>query len=144
MTAMLDKLASPGSFSSIATPKPTGVLSSVYSAVSYYSPVKFLFPPGDVFLVTGTTGSLGAATLSKLIESKSVRKIYALNRPVKGSGKSLLERHEYAFESKGYDAALASSSKVVLLEADITEDGLGVDTSLEREVMIFMVSPRWH
>ncbi|KAF8879343.1 acetyl-CoA synthetase-like protein [Mucidula mucida] len=134
MTAMLDKLASPGSFSRVAIPMPAGVLSSIYNTVSFYSPVKFFFPSGDVVLVTGTTGGLGAATLAKLLESSSVRKIYALNRPVKGSGKSLLERQKHAFKSKGYDGALASSSKVVLLEADITEDGLGVDTSLEREI----------
>ncbi|KAG7442861.1 acetyl-CoA synthetase-like protein [Guyanagaster necrorhizus] len=92
-----------------------------------------LHSPGDVILITGTTGGLGAATLVKLADSESVHRIFVINRSAK-DGRSLLERQEEALESRGYDPAIASLSKMVLIEADLTEPGFGIEASIEKEI----------
>ncbi|KAK0205437.1 acetyl-CoA synthetase-like protein [Desarmillaria ectypa] len=117
--AMLDRHAS--SFSLV-------VLSS-----SLRSPASTLHSRGDVILITGTTGGLGAATLAKLAYSDSVHKIFAINRPAK-DGRNFMERQEKALESRGCDPAIASLSKVVLIEADLTEPGFGIGASIEKEI----------
>lgn len=120
---MLDKL---GSFTTPATPKSS---TSFFATIGRHS----FFAPREVVLITGTTGGLGAATLVKLVQSKSVKKVYALNRQPK-SGANLLEKQRIALESRGYDPKVAAHPKVVLVAADITETGLGVEASLDREV----------
>ena len=87
---------------------------------------------GDVVLLTGTTGALGAALLATLVSDPSVRKVYAFNRPSVSMVHS--ERQKLALETAGYDPSIVNSPKVVLVEADMREDGLGVGPSLEREV----------
>lgn len=90
----------------------------------------------DVILITGTTGALGSAALAKLVASKSVGKIYAVNRRSK-QGVAMIKRQEQAFMSRGYDPGIAKSHKVVLIEGDLTRDGLQVATSLREEVSLF-------
>ncbi|SJL10486.1 uncharacterized protein ARMOST_13872 [Armillaria ostoyae] len=115
--AMLDRHAS--SFSRAVVPRQ--------------SPLALLPSRGDVILITGTTGGLGAATLAKLACSGSVHKIFAINRSAK-DGCNLMERQGKALESRGYDPAIASLSKVALIEADLTEPGFGIETSIEKEI----------
>ncbi|KAK0223926.1 acetyl-CoA synthetase-like protein [Armillaria fumosa] len=116
--AMLDRYAS--SFSRAAVPRQPSLESVLPS-------------PGGVILITGTTGGLGAATLAKLAYSESVHRIFAINRSAK-DGSNLVERQEKALESRGYDPAIASLSKVALIEADLTELGFGVEASVEKEI----------
>lgn len=47
-----------------------------------------------------------------------------------------MDRQRQALESKGCDIAVASSSKVVLIESNIDEYGLGVAPPLDREVRV--------
>ncbi|KAI0314888.1 hypothetical protein OF83DRAFT_1165029 [Amylostereum chailletii] len=84
-------------------------------------------PDGDVFLVTGTTGTLGSRLLACLLKSKSVARIYAVNRP---SGSGALERHEAAFAKGGLDLALLASSKLVLVEGNLATPHFGVTEDL--------------
>ncbi|KAK0469076.1 acetyl-CoA synthetase-like protein [Desarmillaria tabescens] len=97
------------------------------------SPAPALHSNGDVVLITGTTGGLGAATLAKLAYSESVHKIFAINRSAK-DGCNLMERQEKALQSRGYDLAIASLSKVALIEADLTEPGFGIEASIAKEI----------
>lgn len=92
------------------------------------------FPTGDVALLTGSTGSLGSALLTQLVAKPEVTKIYALNR--KGST-TLRERQGDVLSDRGYDAdEIIGSSKVVLLEADLTQSTFGLLDTTYKEVSI--------
>lgn len=83
-------------------------------------------PDTEVILVTGTTGSLGANILDKLVATPSVSRIYALNRRDQ-SGKSTLKgRQQQSFEEHGIDPAVFDSPKIVLLEGDTASANLGL------------------
>ena len=86
----------------------------------------------DVILMTGSTGALGTTLLAQLVENSSVSKIYAINR--KGAGKTLKQRQVEALVDRGYDAAVVSSPKVVLVETDSKLGPLGVSPALYDEV----------
>lgn len=84
----------------------------------------------EVIFVTGTTGALGSAVLAKLVNTESVGKIFAYNRPSK-QGK---ERQKDSLKARGYDESLATSEKVIFLEGNLTASGLGLDVAVEDEV----------
>ncbi len=78
--------------------------------------------PGAVVLITGTTGSVGAATLAKLVQCDDVLKVYAINR-LSQNGSSLFDRQKEALSSRGYAPQSCEVDKVILLEGDITKLG---------------------
>ncbi|EKM52740.1 uncharacterized protein PHACADRAFT_198789 [Phanerochaete carnosa HHB-10118-sp] len=81
-------------------------------------------PARSVVLVTGTTGSLGAALLAALVDDPKVSKVYAFNR--KGP-QSLEERQRQVLAERGYDAErIVKSGKVVFIDADTSGDKLGL------------------
>lgn len=84
---------------------------------------------GESVLVTGTTGWLGSLILADLLKS-DVRRVYAINR----KGAPLLERQTGAFKERGLDFSLLLSEKLVLLEADLTVEYLGLDNKTLEEV----------
>lgn len=90
-------------------------------------------PERPVYLVTGTTGALGAAVLAELVQSPEVGRIYAVNRR-SGGLSSLMERQRSAFEKQGLDAQLLRSEKVQLVETDMAETNLGFTSALLDEV----------
>ncbi|EGO29034.1 hypothetical protein SERLADRAFT_444920 [Serpula lacrymans var. lacrymans S7.9] len=85
----------------------------------------------DIVLVTGTTGGVGAYILAELLGTAKVSKVYAINRKNKTV---LLERQKLVLENVGLDPALASHSRLVLLETDISESGLGLSSERLEEV----------
>lgn len=87
---------------------------------------------GEVILLTGTTGWLGSLILAELVQDPNVKRVYALNRKVAAG--STRERQIRAFEEKGIDGKIASSNKVVLLDADLATDGFGLDGMVFNEV----------
>lgn len=89
-------------------------------------------PAKDVFLVTGTTGALGAAVLAELVSSPDVGRIYALNRA--SDRVSLAERQRHAFAKQGLQVELPFSPKVQLVEVNIGDAGLGLTSALLEEV----------
>ena len=89
-------------------------------------------PVKETIFLTGSTGGLGSTVLAKLIAMESVERIYAVNRPSKGS--SVEERQRAAFEDKGLDIALLSSDKVVFVEGDTSTEGFAIRESLYNEV----------
>lgn len=88
---------------------------------------------GDIVLITGTTGSIGASTLVELLESPKVEKVYALNRPNR-KGLSLISRQKLAFINQGLNGDLVFSKKLVILEGDLGRPCLGLEQSVQREV----------
>lgn len=91
---------------------------------------------GDVYVVTGTTGSLGSAFVSYLLESPNVRRIYLLNR-VQTSA-TFEERHETSFTQKGLDIGTLTmalgSGRAVFVEMDLTNSDLGIGEPLRTQV----------
>ncbi|KAI0045616.1 acetyl-CoA synthetase-like protein [Auriscalpium vulgare] len=87
---------------------------------------------GKVYLVTGTTGGLGANLLAQLLASPSVSRVYAFNRPSKSA--SLAERHADAFSRRGLDEGLLLSHKLVNLEGDLSRPSFGLDPSTYTEL----------
>ena len=88
---------------------------------------------GDVILITGTTGSVGASTLAELLESPKVEKVYALNRPHR-KGLPLVTRQELALTSQGLKGDLVLSEKLVMLEGNLGRPCLGLEESIQQEV----------
>ena len=89
-------------------------------------------PSGEVVLVTGTTGGLGASLLVALAGAPEVRRVYALNR--KGAT-AVYERQRAVLDERGFDGqAVLSSPKVVLLEAKADEANLGLSAEVYEEV----------
>ncbi|GAB5589605.1 hypothetical protein Unana1_04505 [Umbelopsis nana] len=76
---------------------------------------------GEIIVLTGSTGSLGALILQDLLKSKSVRKIYALVR-----GKNGIERLHKAFEDRSLDISLLKSSKLQSYPLDLADPHLGL------------------
>ncbi|CAA7263094.1 unnamed protein product [Cyclocybe aegerita] len=88
---------------------------------------------GSVVLITGTTGSVGSQVLADLLRDDSVSRVYALNRPGKGS-EPILRRHESKFEDMGLEVGLLRTDKLKLLQCDVSEDRLGLSSELHQEV----------
>jgi len=89
---------------------------------------------GRQVLITGTTGNLGSQILETLLRDSSVRKIYALNR---ASGDPR-KKHTDRFADKGFGSALLSSEKLVFLEGDATQKGLGLPKEIYDEVLFIV------
>lgn len=77
----------------------------------------------NAYLITGTTGGLGAHLLEQSLRLSSVSKVYALNR---GGKKSLHERQEETFRQRGLDASLLQSPRLALLEGKLDAEKLGL------------------
>ncbi|KAK0238145.1 hypothetical protein EDD85DRAFT_921521 [Armillaria nabsnona] len=90
-------------------------------------------PQSIVVLVTGSTGSLGSYLLAELIKDPSVSCIYAINRP-SGGVDGLWQKQRRAFIERGIDTALLKSSKIELLEGDLSSPQLGLPESSYRDV----------
>ncbi|TFY82997.1 hypothetical protein EWM64_g1012 [Hericium alpestre] len=90
------------------------------------------YPYRDTVLLTGSTGGLGVHILAHLVADPAVMRIYAFNR--KSSSKSLYDRQVEALRSRGLDEALVLSSKVVLVETDISRAKLDVSADLWNEL----------
>lgn len=120
MNAMAEKYST---FFPQHTPSPLDVVNSV----------------GDIVLVTGTTGALGSYILSMLAASSSVSRVYAFNRKAR-DGTKLKQRQIQAVTSRGIDTEFLNGGKVVLVEGDLSEVGLGIRDQLLQEVW-FVVEP---
>ena len=92
-------------------------------------------PHGDVVLITGTTGTIGANTLAELYRSSLVSRIIVLARK---SAVPITVRQKEASEDRGLDQTIIDSPKITLLEGDLTVPGLGLteDVLLELESVV--------
>ncbi|KAI0684699.1 male sterility protein-domain-containing protein [Cytidiella melzeri] len=93
---------------------------------------------GEVYVVTGTTGSLGSAFLSLLLQQPQdqIRKVYCLNR--KSSKAMTMRRHEISFEERGLDFGslkdAVENGRAVLVETDVTKKRIGISVELFAEM----------
>ncbi|KAJ3776028.1 putative aminoadipate reductase [Lentinula raphanica] len=86
-----------------------------------------------VVLLTGSTGNLGAQILADLLSNDSVASVYTVNRPSKRV--SIQQRHQERFQDKGLDEKLLNSDKLVHLEADIWQPGLGLSNDIYEKLL---------
>ncbi|KAJ7198969.1 hypothetical protein GGX14DRAFT_525295, partial [Mycena pura] len=97
-------------------------------------------PPSDsagipgVILLTGSTGSLGSQILSSLLRDDRVAKIYAFNRPSVDGAVSSAKRHLVAFNTRGLDAELLTSPKLVFVEGQTDAKSLGLSGDIYKEI----------
>ncbi|KZT55779.1 acetyl-CoA synthetase-like protein [Calocera cornea HHB12733] len=84
-------------------------------------------------LLTGTTGTLGAYILSSLLLDDQVEKVYAFNRP--STSQTVTERQLEAFVDRGIPEKMIRHPKLVLVEGDTSESGLGIDSALYTEML---------
>lgn len=92
---------------------------------------------GDAVLLTGGTGGLGTHVLVHLVASAAVAKVYVLNRKATGSHQTHRARQSEALVERGLDPSVLDSPKVVLLEGDFHEPGLGLGEQHISEVCGF-------
>ncbi|KAJ3517669.1 hypothetical protein NLJ89_g348 [Agrocybe chaxingu] len=89
-----------------------------------------------VVLLTGSTGNLGAQILASLLKDARARKIYALDRPSRASGKSILERHKEKFADKRLDVSLLMDEKLIFIEGELAKDRLGLSEEHYEELQL--------
>lgn len=93
---------------------------------------------GEVYVVTGTTGSLGSGFLSVLLEQpiSVIRKVYLLNRT--NSKATTMQRHKDSFLERGFDfsalEAAIETKRAVVVDIDVTQGRLGISDDLYSEV----------
>ena len=86
-------------------------------------------PSSRVVLITGTTGTLGAAFLDTLVGDPRISHIYTLNR-----GPAVVDRQRSALAHRRLDPEIMSSSKITSLQGDVSHAGLGLDPSVLEKV----------
>lgn len=82
-------------------------------------------PAGDILMITGTTGGLGASLLAEAAASNEVSTVYAVNRKAE-NGVSLGERQRSSLIDQGLDPDILGSRKVIMVEADLNEPSFGI------------------
>lgn len=83
-------------------------------------------PDFKTVLLTGSTGGLGAYTLSALVANQAVERVYCLNRPSKPGFGTLLDRQQASLLDKGLPLSILESEKVTLLEGILDEPQWGL------------------
>lgn len=78
---------------------------------------------GDIILLTGTTGGLGANALAALTKDPGVSKIYAFNRP----SANAVQRQVDAFSKHGLLADCLRRPKYQLVEGDLSKSLFDLD-----------------
>ncbi|TDL22741.1 acetyl-CoA synthetase-like protein [Rickenella mellea] len=81
---------------------------------------------GDVVLVTGTTGCLGAHILTELARDPSVTRVYALNRVDAQKTLNARERQLNTLTKYDMDFSAIDYAKVVFLEGELSKPDLGL------------------
>ncbi|KAJ7731236.1 putative aminoadipate reductase [Mycena metata] len=82
---------------------------------------------GTVVLLTGSTGGIGSHILEILLRLPSVERVYAFNRPGRTS---VVERQTRTFLDRALDVNLLASEKLVYLEGEIFQAGLGLPSNV--------------
>jgi hypothetical protein len=89
-------------------------------------------PEGDVILLTGTTGGLGAEILTALARDPNILKVYAINRP--NHKTTVKDRQRAVLDDRGLNTDVLDSLKVHFIESDLSLPGLGIQPSMLNEV----------
>lgn len=89
-----------------------------------------------VVLLTGSTGGLGSYMLEMLLKDEHVERVYAYNRPSRGTVTSQ-DRQMDSFIDKGFDLTLLKSDKLVHLEGDSALPKLGLTDEVYEQVRFY-------
>lgn len=81
-------------------------------------------PAKEVVWISGTTGSIGSYVLAELMNSSNISHVYAFNRK---SSSSMVDRQRQALQDRGLDGDLVESSRLTLVEGDLSRADLGVE-----------------
>ncbi len=87
-----------------------------------------------VVFLTGSTGSVGAHMLARLLPSEKVDKVYAFMRKQKAGDSVNMQRQVDAFVERGLDTELLKSSKLALISGSLTDANLGMSEELYEQV----------
>ena len=87
-------------------------------------------PTGEVVVITGTSGSVGSSVLVKCLECPNIKHIYALNRP----SADPVQMQMAALSKRGFDPSLVATSRLTLLNSDLSACDLGIGESLLEEL----------
>lgn len=104
------------------------------------SSTNFSSPPLEspsVVLLTGSTGALGCAILAHLISEKAITHIFALSR--KHAHVPLVQRQRAAFLENGYAIELLSSSRLTLVEGDLSLPNFGMDMEIFKRASFLFI-----
>ena len=86
----------------------------------------------QVVLLTGSTGALGSHLLASLLQDKTVKRVYALNRLSASS--PTVGRQKIGFVDQGLDTELLSSNKLVFIDGDISKTNMELEVEVYNEV----------
>ncbi|KAF7973245.1 hypothetical protein HWV62_15753 [Athelia sp. TMB] len=90
-------------------------------------------PGAPVVLLTGSTGGLGSCMLQELLQDGRVERVYAYNRPARGTI-TIEDRQKDAFLDKGFELGLLESEKLVYLEGDSALPQLGLSDAVYEQL----------
>ncbi|OAG01988.1 acetyl-CoA synthetase-like protein [Paraphaeosphaeria sporulosa] len=82
---------------------------------------------GEVAILTGATGSLGAHLLDQMISSKRFRKVYCF---VRGGKRSPLDRVLGSLEARCIEVSKFAKTKIVALEVDLSLPDFGIGEAM--------------
>lgn len=131
-----------GSFSTSSTEEKMQTLVSKYT---YLQTPPSLYITGDVVLITGTTGNLGANMLHVMSEILQVRQVICMIRPpseedINTSKEDLSRRQQKALESRGITLTPQGYSKIDFLPWLPDKPNLG----LSEEIIRYLTSNMTH
>ncbi|THV08176.1 acetyl-CoA synthetase-like protein [Dendrothele bispora CBS 962.96] len=98
-----------------------------------------------VVLMTGSTGGVGVHILDRLLEDSAVEKVYTLVRRGKDN-KDVKTKQKEAFVERGVDPGLVENSKLVLLEAHLSEERFGLEENVfegMKEELTHIIANAW-
>ena len=84
----------------------------------------------EVVLITGTTNGFGCDVLEHLLVDDKISTVYAFNR----KNSQAIDRQRASFRARGLNEDLLSSSKFVMVEAELDQPGFGIHPELLQEV----------
>ncbi|KAF8904606.1 hypothetical protein CPB85DRAFT_967094 [Mucidula mucida] len=90
--------------------------------------------PGEVVLLTGSTGSLGSHLLELLVKDPAVECVYALNRRDSKGYRSVYIRQATAFKDRDLDYSILNFEKLQLLEGNLAEECFGLEEHVFEEL----------
>jgi hypothetical protein len=100
--------------------------------------------PIESVVLTGTTGALGSHLLAQLLANDKVQRIWALNRPHKGSTLTIKQRQHAAFEDKMLPVGLLDHSKLTFLECSLDQTRLGLPENDYEKASVSYANPSTH
>ncbi|KAL5322381.1 hypothetical protein ACEPPN_010354 [Leptodophora sp. 'Broadleaf-Isolate-01'] len=127
--ALADHLYSLRTGSEVVQADEIGVMEELirkYSTFTPHTPGPAVVD-GEVIILTGATGSLGAHVLAQLVENENVKSVYCLVRA--SSPEAAKDRVFSTLSAKKIDN-ITHSNKIICLPSDLSREDLGLDSNI--------------